>query len=79
MRDKVAHYSIQVVRHSYDFLTRYNENTMTEKKWVSRCLFLETVAGVPGMVGGMCRHLRSLRTMRRDNGWIHHLIEEADN
>jgi len=38
-------------------------------------MFLETVAGVPGMVGGMARHLRSLRTMKRDNGWIHHLIE----
>jgi hypothetical protein len=52
---------------------------MTEAKWVKRCMFLETVAGVPGMVGGMCRHLRGLRTMKRDNGWIHHLIEEADN
>jgi hypothetical protein len=28
-----------------------------------------TAAGVPGMVGGMLRHLRSLRLMRRDNGW----------
>lgn len=26
-------------------------------------------AGVPGMVAGMLRHLRSLRTMRRDKGW----------
>ena len=41
--------------------------------------FLETVAGVPGMVAAMLRHLRSLRTMRRDNGWIHTLLEEAEN
>jgi Alternative oxidase len=33
-----------------------------------RIVFLETVAGVPGMVGGMIRHLHSLRLMRRDNG-----------
>lgn len=37
------------------------------------------VAGVPGMVGGMLRHLRSLRTMSRDHGWIHTLLEEAEN
>ena len=42
---------------------------MTERKWMIRFVFLETVAGVPGMVGGMLRHMRSLRRMRRDNGW----------
>jgi Alternative oxidase len=42
---------------------------MTEREWLNRILFLESVAGVPGMVAGMLRHLRSLRTMRRDNGW----------
>ncbi|KAG0158264.1 hypothetical protein PDIDSM_5777 [Penicillium digitatum] len=41
--------------------------------------FLESVAGVPGMVGGMLRHLRSLRKMKRDNGWIETLLEEAFN
>ena len=46
---------------------------------MTRFLFLETVAGVPGMVGAMLRHLRSLRTMRRDNGWINTLLEEAEN
>lgn len=42
---------------------------MTEQKWLNRFVFLESVAGVPGMVGGMLRHLRSLRKMKRDNGW----------
>ena len=27
----------------------------------------------------MLRHMRSLRSMRRDNGWIHTLLEEAEN
>lgn len=31
------------------------------------------------MVGGMCRHLQSIRLMKRDNGWIHRLLEQADN
>lgn len=31
------------------------------------------------MVGGMARHFKSLRTMKRDHGWIHHMLEEAEN
>jgi len=27
----------------------------------------------------MTRHFASLRTMRRDNGWVHTLLEEAEN
>lgn len=42
---------------------------MTERKWLVRLLFLESVAGVPGMVAGSVRHLHSLRRLRRDNGW----------
>ena len=40
---------------------------------------LETVAAVPGVVGPMFRHLRSLRRMKRDYGWINPLQEEAEN
>ncbi|KAN0087446.1 Alternative oxidase domain containing protein [Tylopilus felleus] len=50
-----------------------------EQAWLSRILFLETIAGVPGMVAAMLRHLGSLRLMRRDSGWIHTLLEEAEN
>ena len=42
---------------------------MTERKWLMRFLFLESVAGVPGMVAASVRHLHSLRRMKRDNGW----------
>ena len=42
---------------------------MDERKWIIRFVFLESVAGVPGIVGGMLRHLHSLRRMKRDNGW----------
>ncbi|KAH8114645.1 alternative oxidase [Phellopilus nigrolimitatus] len=52
---------------------------MTEKGWLNRVLFLETVAGIPGMVAATIRHLHSLRLMRRDAGWIHTLLEEAEN
>lgn len=49
---------------------------MSERKWLIRFVFLESVAGVPGMVAGMLRHLHSLRRMKRDNGWyVSHIIE----
>lgn len=38
-----------------------------------------TVAGVPGMVGATLRHLRSLRRMEDDHGWISTLMDEAEN
>lgn len=49
---------------------------MTETKYMIRNIFLESVAGVPGMVAGMLRHLRSMRLMKRDNGWMETLLEE---
>ncbi|KAF8597085.1 alternative oxidase [Ceratobasidium sp. AG-I] len=52
---------------------------MTDSQWLMRIIFLETVAGVPGMVAATVRHLRSLRLMTRDAGWIHTLLEEAEN
>ena len=37
------------------------------------------MAGVPGMVGAMARHLLSLRRLRRDHGWIHTLLGQQAN
>ena len=31
------------------------------------------------MIAAMTRHLKSLRYMQRDHGWIHTLLEEAEN
>ncbi len=42
-------------------------------------MVLETVAGVPGMVGGMLQHLKSLRQCKDDEGLIKILLEEAEN
>jgi ubiquinol oxidase len=47
---------------------------LTEAQWMRRILFLESIAGVPGMVAATIRHLQSLRLMRRDSGWIHTLL-----
>ncbi|KAH6660313.1 alternative oxidase [Truncatella angustata] len=52
---------------------------LTEEQWLVRFLFLESIAGVPGMVAGMLRHLHSMRRLRRDNGWIETLLEESYN
>ena len=73
---------ILLTRTCFDMVTKYDEkkmDKMDERMWMNRVIFLETIAGVPGMIGGMQRHLRSLRTLERDHGWIHHLLQEAEN
>jgi threonyl-tRNA synthetase len=76
--EKTGLWAVTAMRWSFDKITGYPHN-MNEDKWLQRVVFLETVAGVPGMSGAMLRHLSSLRTMKRDNGWIHTLLEEAEN
>lgn len=44
-----------------------------------RAVVLETVAAVPGMVGGALVHLKCLRRFEDDRGWIHTLLDEAEN
>lgn len=53
--------------------------SFTPSQWLQRFVFLESVAGVPGMVGATARHLHSLRLLRRDGGWIHELLQDAEN
>ncbi len=48
-------------------------------RYGNRAIVLETVAAVPGMVGGMMNHLRALRKFNDDRGWIKVLLEEAEN
>lgn len=52
---------------------------LTVKQWLARIILLESFAGCPGMIAGTIRHLRSLRLLRRDGGWIHTMLEEAEN
>ena len=78
-KDRLAFNGIRLVRTVFDKISGYNEQKMTEEQWLNRCIFLETVAGVPGMVGGMARHLKSLRSLTPDHGLVHHLLEEAEN
>ena len=54
-------------------------DTFFKKKYGHRAVVLETVAAVPGMVAGMLIHLKSLRKMQDDKGWIKILLDEAAN
>ncbi len=58
---------------------RFVADTFFAKRYGHRAVVLETVAAVPGMVGGALQHLRSLRRMTDDKGWIRTLLDEAEN
>lgn len=91
--DKIADRGVKICRSMFDFVTGYKkpkdhnnpetwEGTryeMTEEKWLTRIIFLESIAGVPGMVAAFVRHLHSLRLLKRDKAWIETLLDEAYN
>ena len=68
------HIAFRIVR----FL-RFFADAFFSTRYGHRAVILETVAGVPGMVGGMLQHLRSLRSCKNDDGWIKALLDEAEN
>ncbi|OHA82837.1 MAG: oxidase [Candidatus Yonathbacteria bacterium RIFOXYC1_FULL_52_10] len=54
-------------------------NAFFRRRYGHRAIVLETVAAVPGMVGGLFQHLKCLRRFRDDHGWIRTLVNEAEN
>ncbi len=71
LRDRIAFGFVKFLRLFADlfFARRYGH----------RAVVLETVAAVPGMVGGLLQHLRSLRRIEDDHGWVRTLLDEAEN
>ena len=58
---------------------RFLADTFFKRRYGHRAVVLETIAAVPGMVAGMILHLKSLRKMEDDKGWIKTLLDEAEN
>lgn len=71
LSDRFALISVKFLRFLADrfFAGRYGH----------RAVVLETIAAVPGMVGGLLQHLKCLRHIRDDRGWIRTLLDEAEN
>ncbi|KAL0324109.1 UNVERIFIED_CONTAM: Ubiquinol oxidase 1, mitochondrial [Sesamum calycinum] len=69
--DKVAYWTVKALRFPTDLFF--------QRRYGCRAMMLETVAAVPGMVGGMLLHCKSLRRFEHSGGWIKALLEEAEN
>nr|ACB30184.2 mitochondrial alternative oxidase 2 [Hypericum perforatum]AOA32903.1 mitochondrial ubiquinol oxidase [Hypericum perforatum] len=69
--DKFAYWTVKILRIPTDIFF--------QRRYGCRAMMLETVAAVPGMVGGMLLHLRSLRKFEQTGGWVKALLEEAEN
>lgn len=70
LSDGIAYSIVKILAMLMDIIFR--------ERYTHRAVVLETVAGVPGMVGGMLRHLCSLRMIKNDI-YIKKLLEEAEN
>ncbi len=75
---KVKNFSDRVA-FGFTKILRFLADTFFRKRYGHRAVVLETIAAVPGMVGGMLLHLKSLRKMEDDKGWIKILLDEAAN
>ena len=64
---------------SFTKFLRFLADTFFRKRYGHRAVVLETIAAVPGMVAGMLVHLKSLRKIEDDRGWIKILLDEAEN
>lgn len=71
LRDRIAFAFVKFLRFFADLFFR--------KRYGHRAVVLETVAAVPGMVAGLLQHLRSIRRMKDDQGWVKELLDEAEN
>ncbi|MBX3485846.1 alternative oxidase [Phenylobacterium sp.] len=69
--DRIAHGFVKALRFCAD--------TFFARRYGHRAVVLETVAAVPGMVGATLNHLKCLRRMEDDRGWIKTLMDEAEN
>lgn len=69
--DKLAYWAVKALRLPTDIFF--------QRRYGCRAVMLETVAAVPGMVGGMLLHCKSLRRFEHSGGWIKALLEEAEN
>jgi len=58
------------IAYAFTKLLRFFADTFFAKRYGHRAGVLETVAAVPGMVAGALQHLRALRRMESDRGWI---------
>ena len=70
-RDKFAYWTVQTLK--------YPTHLFFQRRHMCHAMLLETVAAVPGMVGGMLLHCKSLRRFEHSGGWIKALLEEAEN
>lgn len=69
--DKLAYWTVKSLRFPTD--------VFFQRRYGCRAMMLETVAAVPGMVGGMLLHCKSLRRFEHSGGWIKTLLDEAEN
>ncbi len=67
------------VAYAFTKLARFFADAFFAKRYGHRAVVLETVAAVPGMVAATLQHLKSLRRMQDDRGWIRTLLDEAEN
>ena len=67
------------IAHAFVVFLRFFADTFFARRYGHRAVVLETVAAIPGMVGGALQHLHSLRLIEAEYGRVRLLLDEAEN
>lgn len=71
LRSLIARSIVRIIARTADFFFK--------ERYGHRAIVLETIASVPGIIGALFHHLKSLRLIKNDHGWIQTLLDEAEN
>jgi ubiquinol oxidase len=66
-------------RHDGDLITHTPPKDVHDRIALRTVKFMRVVADAFGMVGGLLQHLKAIRYIREDEGWIRELLDEAEN
>lgn len=70
LSDRIAYHLVGMVQ--------FAAGALFGRRYRHRTIVLETIAAVPGMVAATLLHLKCLRLMIDDRGWIRALLNEAE-
>ena len=78
-KDKIAYSMVRFLKFDFNLMSGFYFGEKTPNKWLTHIIYLETIAGVPSTSAALLRHISSISRLKKDHGWIHSLIEEAEN
>jgi hypothetical protein len=84
--DRLARADVAAMRYMIDTFSGYRtpfpwrmQQELRAKNWISKSILLETVGTPLLFSASVVRYWRAMASMRQDKGWVHSLLNDAEN